>query len=178
VTTARLALAADPAEIIRWNFADTHRRTKFVQHPRDTLVGQAARLLFPGRHSADLVGALGHPYPTVRAWVSGYRRLPPRVLRRVNELLRQRQIDCSEIWREMEQAILKREGEPRHLRGICAIRSERSGREGSIGGGACRACASWRVQRTYAARKSGASSSAQSISPIGTNQLPLFPPGA
>jgi Helix-turn-helix len=98
-----------------------------MRHYSAATLREAARLLFPATPNYALAKALGHKRSTVRSWLSGHRRPPVEVLRQVQELVRLRQIACSDCVQDLGLLVQKREWEPRRpLQGICKLRAERS----------------------------------------------------
>jgi hypothetical protein len=105
-------------------FTTLQARIAAMQPPRDASVATAARILFGSTPVAGLAKTFGRPRSTVKAWISGRRRPPVAVLRMLHHLCRQRVIDANVTERELNMLILRREGEPKPLRGCCAVRED------------------------------------------------------
>jgi hypothetical protein len=98
-----------------------------MQPPLDA----AARLLFGATPNAGLIRVVGRPRATVRSWISGRRRPPVIILKVVRDLLRQLAIDACVTAAELDIAIMRREGEPKPLRGCCAVGEDKHRRRGN-----------------------------------------------
>ena len=90
----------------------------------DTVTRRAAKLLFPGRHNVALAIALARPSSTIRAWLSGRRRMPPTYLRALaSSLLRQHEGDLAlSLAQALEWQAKQQDAEVRPLRGFYEIK--------------------------------------------------------
>jgi hypothetical protein len=80
-------------------------------------VGRAARLLWPGRHNAELARFAGVPHSTARSWARGHRRPPLGVLRAMEHRLATFANEAGTIRLWLATEVSHRQREPRLLRG-------------------------------------------------------------
>ena len=83
-------------------------------HPRgDTLERRIARLLNPAAPNAALAINVGVQRTTIRSWLTGRRRPPVHVLRRMEDLLHSQLAMNVGLTQEHQFVIRQRENEPR-----------------------------------------------------------------
>lgn len=79
---------------------------------------RAVRELWYAASSRGLAGAVGRPYGTARAWITGRRRPPPDVMRALARWLRQHASTALELAAALDTAATARERAPRRLTGM------------------------------------------------------------
>jgi hypothetical protein len=92
-------------------------------HPaatRNFIVAKVARLLFWENRAAQLAAHFDRKKGSTKCWINGTRRPPVEALKGLREMLIQRQADCGDALRELDDMIAKREHEPRRLTGAAA----------------------------------------------------------
>ena len=104
----------------------TARKTA-MHHPFDAgLINRAARALFAGAPSSLLARSCGVAKATARDWRKDRRRAPKPALKQLRKLAQIRAAECGVLCRDLDNAIMRRDGEFIPRRGFMEIR-ERDG---------------------------------------------------
>lgn len=104
----------------------TFNRTETDLHPpesrtRDTVIRRASRVLNPDRPTMALAALARCPRSTARSWATGHRRPPITILQALREAIKERQSALLALIPELDHVIMKREHEPKHSTGFCAV---------------------------------------------------------